>query len=132
MEKASQGSVRSFGVPLWQVAANFSVGALASVFCIFALTPFAVLAAVALLLSALHLALSRVTLTDAALIISSGLGRKEYSRKCVSDARWTYGAPVEVQIADVGWIRLPYLGQYPTELSVSLRYWIHGNGRVEA
>jgi hypothetical protein len=77
--------------------------------------------------NAFRLSLIRVTLTNRALKIYSAPGSSEYVRDQVSDTRWTYGSPVEIEVKDVGWIRLPYLGPYPNALHVSLRYWIRGD-----
>ena len=128
----SQEGERDFTVDREIVIANFGLALLAGAVGVFALwrgqsTAIGlILFALGFVAFALHLLLTKVTLTSDCVKIASALGRAEYLREQVSDTRWTYGAPVEIELKDVGWIRLPYLGPHPTALHVSLRYWIHG------
>ena len=123
-------SVRSFTAPGWiklgsTAAAIFLV---TLVYIIFQSTrphtwiPFGVIAAL-VLLTAIDALTTRVALSDTKLIIRRNLRLSEYSRSSILRVSWEGGAPVSIEVAAVGWIRLPYVG-HAQSLLHTLEAWI--------
>ena len=131
MEATGVYQDRAFTTPRWQTAINFAF----AIACGAASVPgyyehgpagaatWVGLGVIPLFFSVLLLT-NRVVLTQAKMVIYQNFRRIEYSRSDVLRSRWTYGAPVSVEIVGPGWIKLPYMGDESHTLNVALHYWI--------
>ena len=84
--------------------------------------PMGVIAAFTVL-TAVDALTTRISLSETRLSVRRNLRHFEHAREAVLQASWEGGAPVSVEVAGLGWIRLPYVG-HALSLLQALESWI--------
>jgi hypothetical protein len=134
METTGQFPYRSFAAPRWHGLAGCALGAV-----LLALELFyghfsglgvlgAAIVPVLLLAFGADVYYSRVDLVADELRVRRAYGKRSYPRSTITEARSDAPAIVSVNVAGIGWIRLPYMGAEANALLPSLRHWITQGG----
>jgi hypothetical protein len=122
---------REFSLPRWQVIAHFALALGCLSLGVFALrtnqasgAPAFVAGGLLFTGFAIHLAATRVKVSETELLVGSIFGNITYLRADVLAVNWEYGNPISIDVAGRGWTRLPYMGADPAALHATLKHWI--------